>query len=902
MPTPAANLYLVDGSSYIYRAYYAIRHLSNSKGQATNAVYGFTKMLQTLIKQENPDHLAVIFDAKGPTFRKELYTEYKANRSAMPEDLVPQIPLIHEVVRAFKLPLLELQGYEADDIIATLARRYAAQGMEVVVVTGDKDLMQIVTDRVSLLDTMKGKRSFEAEVIERFGVPPRQVLEVLGLAGDTSDNIPGVPGIGEKTASALIQEFGDIENLLANIGQVKGKKRQENLRDFAGQARLSRRLADLVYDLPVAINYADLAICPPDSALLEELYTRLEFHQLLKDLDLGDLGDLGDRQAERSADAGDYQTVTTPTALDEMIVQLRSAGRFALDTETTSLKAVQAELVGLSFSFKAGSGWYVPVGHRYLGVPQQLELKLVLEKLRPLLEDAQFSKIGQNIKYDALVLRNAGIELAGIVDDTMVLSYLTYPESKSHGLDALASDHLQHRMIPYKELTGSGQKQIGFAEVEVEKAAIYAAEDADITWQLAEKLLPELPASGAEKLYREVEMPLVEVLTRIEWQGIRVDAVLLAKLSAEMGGGLARLEGEIHALAGGSFNINSPKQMGEILFEKLGLPRGKKTKTGWSTNVDVLTVLAEEHVIAAKILEYRSLAKLISTYTDALPQLINPATGRIHTSFNQAVTATGRLSSSEPNLQNIPIRSALGRRIREAFLPAEGHLLLAADYSQIELRVMAHIADVAALKESFAAGEDIHRRTASEIFNVFPGMVSDEMRRQAKTINFGVLYGMGAFSLAKDLGISRNEAQQFIDNYFERYPAVLRFMEERKQEARQHQYVTTLLGRRCAIPEINSKNGAVRSYAERNAINYPIQGSAADIIKVAMVNIDRRLRAEGLKTRMVLQVHDELVFDVPQAELELIKQLVKQEMENAVPLSVPVVVDIGVGNNWSEAH
>ncbi len=896
MSEVSGNLYLVDGSSYIYRAYYAIRHLSNSKGEATNAVYGFTKMLQTLIKQEQPDHLAVIFDAKGPTFRKELYPDYKANRSAMPEDLVPQIPLIKELVRALKLPLLELQGYEADDIIATLARRYASLGLDVTVVTGDKDLMQIVSDRVSLLDTMKGKRSREPEVIERFGVPPHQVLEILGLAGDTSDNIPGVPGIGEKTASALIQEFGDIENLLANVDQVKGKKRQENLREFADQARLSRQLAELIYDLPVEIDYADLALGEPDRDQLSELYAQLEFHQLLQDL-----GATG-KTAERSAEAGDYQTVTTLAALETLIAQLRSAGRFAFDTETTSLKAVQAELVGFSFSLAAGSGWYLPVGHHYLGVPEQLDLALVLEQLKPLLEDPAIAKVGQNIKYDALVLRNAGVALAGVSDDTMVLSYLTHPEAKSHGLDALASDHLNHRMIPYRELTGTGQKQIGFAEVEVEKAAIYAAEDADITWQIAEKLLPELPESGAEKLYREIEMPLVDVLTRVEWRGIRVDADLLAELSAEMGVALQRLEGEIHTLAGGQFNINSPKQLGEILFEKLSLPRGKKTKTGWSTNVEVLTNLAAEHEIAARILEYRSVAKLKNTYTDALPQLINPATGRIHTSFNQAVTATGRLSSSEPNLQNIPIRTAEGRRIREAFLPAEGNLLLAADYSQIELRVMAHIADVAALKESFEAGDDIHRRTASEIFNVFPELVSDEMRRQAKTINFGVLYGMGAFSLAKDLGISRKEAQQFIDSYFERYPAVLKFMEERKEEARQNQYVTTLLGRRCAIPEINSKNGAVRSYAERNAINYPIQGSAADIIKVAMVNIDRRLKEEGLQARMVLQVHDELVFDVPQAELEAVTQLVKLEMENAVTLSVPLVVDIGVGANWSEAH
>lgn len=896
MSDSSARLYLVDGSSYIYRAYYAIRHLSNSKGEATNAVYGFTKMLQTLINKEQPDHLAVIFDAKGPTFRKELYPDYKANRSAMPEDLVPQIPLIKEVVRAFNLPLLEQQGFEADDIIATLAKEYAADGMEVTVVTGDKDLMQIVSDRVSLLDTMKDKRSRAAEVVERFGVPPHQVLEVLGLAGDTSDNIPGVPGIGEKTASGLIAEFGDIENLLANIDKVKGKKRQENLRTFADQARLSRKLADLVYDVPVSIDYADLALGEPDAEKLAELYGRLEFHQLLQELPSQD------KAPERIASAADYTTVTQLEQLDEMIARLRAAGRFAFDTETTSLQAVRAELVGLSFAIEAHSGWYLPVGHLYLGVPEQLPLDQVLDKLRPLLEDPAIEKVGQNIKYDALVLRNAGVELMGVCDDSMVLSYLVHPEAKSHGLDALASDHLGHRMIPYKELTGSGQKQIGFAEVEVEKAAVYAAEDADITWQVAEKLLGELSGDEVIRLYREVEMPLVEVLTRIEWQGVRVDADFLAGLSRELGEGLARLEGEIHSLAGGPFNINSPKQLGEVLFEKLGLPRGKKTKTGWSTNVEVLTNLAEEHEIAAKILEYRSIGKLKSTYTDALPQLINPATGRIHTSFNQAVTATGRLSSSEPNLQNIPIRTPEGRRIREAFLPAEGNVLLAADYSQIELRVMAHIADVSALKESFSAGEDIHCRTASEIFNVFPEMVSDEMRRQAKTINFGVLYGMGAFSLAKDLGIGRKEAQAFIDSYFERYPAVLRFMEERKEEARQHQYVKTLLGRRCAIPEIGSKNGAIRGYAERNAINYPIQGSAADIIKVAMINIDRRLRDEGLKTRMVLQVHDELVFDVPAAELEAMRELVKLEMENAVELSVPLVVDIGVGANWSEAH
>ncbi|HMB15933.1 MAG TPA: DNA polymerase I, partial [Pelovirga sp.] len=529
-------------------------------------------------------------------------------------------------------------------------------------------------------------------------------------------------------------------------------------------------------------------------------------------------------------------------------------------------------------------------------------LPLVIKKLQPLLEDPQVQKIGQNIKYDALVLRRAGIELAGISTDTMILSYLTHPEAKSHGLDALALAHLNYRTVPYREVAGTGKKQICFSEVDVARATRYAAEDADITWRLADKLMPELKDEASRKLFTNVEMPLVDVLTRMEWTGIRIDADFLGTLSMEMGGRLQTLEQQIHQLAGGTFNINSPKQLGEVLFERLGLAKGKKTKSGWSTNVEVLQGLADQHEIAARILDYRSVSKLKSTYTDALPRLINPASGRLHTSFNQAVTATGRLSSSDPNLQNIPIRTPEGRRIREAFIPQEGWVLLAADYSQVELRVMAHMADVADLKQSFAAGEDIHRRTASEIFNVFPEMVSAEMRRQAKTINFGVLYGMGAFSLAKDLGIGRAQAQEFIDQYFQRYPAVLEFLEEKKAEAREHQYVTTLLGRRCAIPEINSSNGAVRSYAERNAINYPIQGSAADIIKVAMVNIDRRLRAERLQTRMLLQVHDELVFEAPQEEQEQVAELIRHEMEQAVALDLPLQVDLGMGKNWAQAH
>ncbi len=887
------QVYLIDGSSYIYRAYFAIRHLSNSKGEATNAVYGFTNMLLNLLRDKQPGHVAVIFDSKGPTFRKELYSEYKANRAAMPDDLVPQIPLIKEVVKGFNLPALEKPGYEADDIIATLAKRYVAEGYQVTVVTGDKDLMQIVSDDVQLLDTMKGKVSRREEVIERFGVPPEQVLDILGLAGDTSDNIPGVPGIGEKTASTLIKEFGDIENLLANIDKVKGKKRQENLREFADQARLSRKLADLVYDLDIEVSAEDIVVEEPNRKVLEELFKTLEFHKLQQEFAA---------EKETVKVDTDYVTVATEAELDSLVAALKEAGTFAFDTETTSLNAVQAELVGLSFAIKAHHAWYVPVGHRYLGVPDQLPLDLVLSKLKPLFEDPELGKIGQNIKYDALVLRNAGVELAGISIDTMVLSYVLYPEAKSHGLDALALEHVNHRMIPYSEVAGTGKNQICFSEVEVEKAVQYAAEDADITWQLAEKLLAELPEGELSDLFYQVEMPLVDVLIRMEWNGIRLDAQFLEGLSGEMGEKLTVLEKDIHELAGGPFNINSPKQLGEVLFEKLSLPKGKKTKTGWSTNVEVLTALASEHEIAEKILEYRSLGKLKNTYSDALPKLINPATGRLHTSFNQTVTATGRLSSSDPNLQNIPIRTSEGRRIREAFIPCEDWTLLSADYSQVELRVMAHMADVPGLKESFGAGEDIHKRTASEIFNVFPELVTDEMRRQAKTINFGVLYGMGAFSLGKDLGISRAEAQQFIDHYFERYPAVLQYLEAKKEEARENQYVKTLLGRHCAIPEIASKNGAVRGYAERNAINYPIQGSAADIIKVAMVNIDRKLREAGLQTRMLLQVHDELVFESPADEVEQVRELIQSEMEGAVPLDLPLKVELGAGNNWAEAH
>ncbi|MEJ2198746.1 MAG: DNA polymerase I [Desulfuromonadales bacterium] len=885
------RLFLIDGSSYIYRAYFAIRHLSNSQGMATNAIYGFTNMLLKVIRELKPDQLAVIFDSKGPTFRKEIYPDYKANRAAMPEDLVPQIPYIKRIVQAFNLPGIEMPGYEADDIIATLAKKFSAEGMEVTVVTGDKDLMQIVDDHILLLDTMKDKVYGPAEVAERFGGADK-VVEVQALSGDSSDNIPGVPGIGEKTAKMLIDEFGDVETLLANLDQLKGKRR-ENLENYADQARLSKKLVTLVDNLDLEVDDHAFTLAEPDREALTELFKECEFYKLLQEFSV----DTKDR-----AESAGYRVVLTESDLDELVAALEQSERFAFDTETTSLDAMRADLVGLSFAVTAGEAWYVPVGHHYLGMPEQLPLDRVLEAVRPLLTSPRQLKIGQNLKYDILVLARAGVEVSGPIYDTMLASYLANPATRSHGMDNLAAELLNYHTISYSEVAGSGKKQIGFEEVEVEKATTYAAEDADITLRLYEKLVPMVTEQHQDGLLNDVEMPLLQILAGMERAGIRINPEFLGSLSADMEKKLAVLEAEIHQLAGGPFNIGSPKQLGEVLFENLGLPKGKKTKTGWSTDVEVLNKLAEDHEIAAKILDYRSLMKLKGTYTDALPKLIHPETGRIHTSFNQAVTATGRLSSSDPNLQNIPIRTEEGRRIREGFIPSDGCVLLSADYSQVELRILAHMADEPALKEAFARGEDIHRSTASEVLGLFPEMVTDEQRRAAKAINFGVVYGISAFGLAKQLGINRREAQQFIDTYFERYPGIRTFMDACIAEAREKMYVTTLLGRRCAIPEINSKNGAVRGYAERNAINYPVQGSAADIIKVAMVKIAARLAKEGLQARMLLQVHDELVFDVPQAELEKVSALVKSEMQGAVDLSVPLLVEVGSGRNWREAH
>jgi len=888
MPT----LYLIDGSSYIYRAYFAIRHLSSPKGFPTNALYGFTQMLLKVLKERRPDHIAVVFDVGRETFRTGIYPDYKANRAAMPDDLVPQIAPIKEMVRAFNIPVLELAGFEADDIIGTIARDCTEKGMRVVVVTGDKDLMQIVSNTVTLLDTMKEKVSGLPEVAERFGVGPEGVADVLGLAGDSSDNIPGVAGIGEKTAIKLIQEFGSLDRLLDRAAEVKGKT-GENLRVYADQARLSRRLATIDCRVPIPFRYEELALAPADTRRLAELFKEYGFTTLLKELG-----------SEATLATDQYRTILDEAAFAELLSRLRDAEAFAVDLETTSLNPLQADVVGISVSCRDHEAYYIPVGHRYPGAPAQLPPEKVLGALAPLLTDPARRKVGQNLKYDYQVLRRAGIAMTGVWFDTMLASYLTNPVRSSHGLDSLAAEHLDHRMISYEEVAGKGKEQKNFAAVEVDKASRYSCEDADATWLLHRFFQPRLSEGGMERLFAEVEMPLVPILAEMELAGVKLDLQLLRRLSGRFGEELGRLEGEIHRLAGTDFNINSPKQLGEVLFERLKLPVGKKTKgkTGWSTNIDELERLAEEHEIARMILQYRSIAKLTSTYTDALPKMVDPATGRVHTSYNQAVTNTGRLSSSEPNLQNIPVRTEEGRQIRRAFVAEDGCLLLSADYSQIELRILAHLSEDRVFCDAFARDEDIHTRTASEVFGLFPEMVTPEMRRQAKTINFGVIYGQTPFGLARELGVATRVAKEFIDNYFARHSGARSFLDRCVVEAGERGYVTTLLGRRLPIPDIGSGNAVVRAYAQRNAVNYPIQGSAADIIKVAMVSIAGRLRREGLASRLIMQVHDELVFEVPEGERVVMEQLVRQEMGHAVSLRVPLRVDVNCGRNWSEAH
>ena len=891
-PVKKQTLYLIDGSSYIYRAFFAVRNLTSPSGIPVNALFGFVKMLLKLVREEQPDHLAVVFDAGRVTFRNDLYPAYKANRESMPDDLRVQIRPIKDVVAAFNIPCLELEGYEADDLIGTLARESEARGVAVVVVTGDKDLMQIVTGDITLLDTMKDKKSGLEEVTERFGVTPDRVVDILGLAGDSSDNIPGVPGIGEKTAIKLLQEYGSLDVLLEKASEVKGKN-GEKLREFADQARLSRTLATIDCSVPLTYTFDDFVLTPPDQRRLTELFKEYGFTTMLKEL-----------PGSATLSTEQYHTVLTEDDLTSLVAELRDAPAFALDLETTSLNPRGAEIVGIAIALHEHEAYYIPVGHHYDGVPKQLGLERVLELLLPLLTDSDRKLIGQNLKYDYQIFRQYDISLAGIWCDTMLASYLLHPGHSSHGLDSLAARFLDHKMISYSEVTGSGKEQRDFAQVPLENAALYACEDADATFLLHKLFLPQVEEAGMSSLLFQVETPLVPVIAEMELAGVLLDLPLLAELSAGLGEQLLELEGQIYALAPEPFNINSPKQLGEMLFERMKLPTGKKTKTksGWSTNVEELERLAEDHEIARLLVQYRSLAKLKSTYTDALPKLVDSRSGRVHTSYNQAVTTTGRLSSSEPNLQNIPIRSEEGRKIRRAFIADKGNIIISADYSQIELRVLAHLSGDPVFCDAFARDEDIHTRTAAEVFGLFPEMVTSEMRRQAKTINFGVIYGQGAFSLARQLGVTTKVAKEFIDNYFQRHKGARDFLDACVRDAQERGYVTTIMGRRIPLPDIGSSNAVIRAFAQRNAVNYPIQGSAADLIKLAMLRVTKRIREEGLKGRLIMQVHDELVFEAPQEELVALEQLVAYEMEHAAELRVPLKVDLNVGHNWSEAH
>lgn len=881
------SLYLIDGNSYIYRAFYAIRNLSNSKGFPTNAIYGFTTMLLKVIKDRKPEYLAIAFDEKGPTFRHEEFADYKAHRKPMPDDLIPQVPRIREMVRAFNIPVLAQAGYEADDIIGTVAKRAVTDGYDVVIVSGDKDLLQLVNERVTMYDTMKDKNYTPAEVMERYGVPPHAMTEVMGLMGDASDNIPGVPGIGEKTAISLVKEYGSLERIFAAAETISKPKLRESILANIELARLSRRLATVITDLPVEVDYAHFLMGESDTDALMRLFKEFEFSSLLKEVAIA-----------APTEEANYRTVDTWEEFDALLDILAGSPRFAVDTETTGKDPMRADLVGLSFSTDAGKGWYIPLGHNYEGCPAQLSREIVLERLRPVLESPDKEKVGQNIKYDFIVLKRAGIDLAGIAFDTMVASYCLNPGRTSHSLEAIALEHLNYRMLTYAEVCGTGAKQIPFSQVRIDIATRYSAEDADITWRLAGLLSPRIAEESLKGLFTDLEMPLVEVLAAMEMNGVKIDAELLGRMSIEIDEKMRSLTTRIHALAGREFNINSPKQLAEILFEELKLPTVKKTKTGYSTDVEVLEVLASRHDLPAAILEFRSLSKLKSTYVDVLPVMINPETGRVHTSFNQTVTATGRLSSSEPNLQNIPIRTELGRRIREAFIAEPGCVLLSADYSQIELRILAHLAQDPILIDSFQRDEDIHTRTASEVFGVFPQMVTPDMRRQAKVVNFGILYGMSPHGLSQDLGIPQREAKRYIDSYFARYPRVKGFLDGILAQGREKGYVTTLMGRKRYVPELLASNAVARQAGERTAINTPIQGTAADIIKAAMIIIHRRIIRERLRSRMIIQVHDELVFEVPSDELETMKVLVREEMEGVVRLAVPVKVDLEVGLNW----
>ncbi|WP_323921246.1 DNA polymerase I [Aeromonas caviae] len=910
-------LILVDGSSYLYRAFFASQQadLRTSTGLPSGAVRVMANMMRSLRKQYPDCHVAVVFDAKGKTFRDDIYPEYKATRASMPDDLRSQVAPIHQMIKAMGFPFLMVEGVEADDVIGTLARQATEKQLPVLISTGDKDMAQLVSDHVTLIDTMKDVKTDREGVIEKFGVPPELIIDYLALMGDKVDNIPGMTGVGEKTALALLQGIGSIDEIAANLDKVaalgfRGSKAfADKFREQEEQVRLSYVLATIKTDVALEQSLEELQLGPIDKEALLAVYREYELRNLIKELESGgeESEAAGDEEGAAPAAAieTDYRCILDEAEFDEWLARLQAAPLFAFDTETTSLDYMEARVVGVSFAIEPGKAAYVPFGHDYLGAPVQLTEAVVLGKLKPLLEDPTRLKVGQNLKYDRNVLLNHGIELQGIAYDTMLESYVLNSTASRHDMDSLARRYLNVETISFEDIAGKGVKQLTFNQIELEQAAPYAAEDADITLRLHQALWGKLSAEpGLAKVFSEIELPLLPVLARMERLGTTIEPKLLHQQSQEIEVRLAELEKQAHELAGQEFNLSSPKQLGEILFTKLGLPIIKKTPKGApSTAEEVLAELAETYDLPRLLMEHRGLAKLKSTYTDKLPLMIKPQTGRVHTSYHQAVAATGRLSSTDPNLQNIPVRNEQGRRIRQAFIPCAGYKLVAADYSQIELRIMAHLSGDKGLLTAFAEGKDIHKATAAEVFGVALDAVTSDMRRSAKAINFGLIYGMSAFGLAKQLGIGRAEAQKYMDLYFERYPGVLEYMERTRQQADAQGYVETLFGRRLYLPDIKSRNAGLRKAAERAAINAPMQGTAADIIKRAMINVDGWIRGiEDESIRMLMQVHDELVFEIREEKLEEYIALIKEKMSGAAELYVPLVVEAGTGDNWDQAH
>ncbi|MBV7472015.1 DNA polymerase I [Aeromonas sp. sif0611] len=916
---PSNPLILVDGSSYLYRAFFASQQadLRTSTGLPSGAVRVMANMMRSLRKQYPDCHVAVVFDAKGKTFRDDIYPEYKATRASMPDDLRSQVAPIHQMIKAMGFPFLMVEGVEADDVIGTLARQATEKQLPVLISTGDKDMAQLVSDHVTLIDTMKDVKTDREGVIEKFGVPPELIIDYLALMGDKVDNIPGMAGVGEKTAQALLQGIGSIDQIAANLDKVaalgfRGSKTfADKFREQEDQVRLSYQLATIKTDVELEQSLEELLLGPIDKESLLAVYREYELRNLIKELEsggeesAGQEGAADDATAPAAAIETNYSCILEEAEFDGWLAQLQAAPLFAFDTETTSLDYMEARVVGVSFAIEPGKAAYVPFGHDYLGAPTQLTEQQVLGKLKPLLEDPARLKVGQNLKYDRNVLQNHGIDLQGIAFDTMLESYVLNSTASRHDMDSLASKYLGVETISFEDIAGKGVKQLTFNQIELEQAAPYAAEDADITLRLHQTLWGELSKQPElAKVFTEIELPLLPVLARMELLGTTIDPKLLHQQSQEIEVRLAELERQAHELAGQEFNLSSPKQLGEILFVKLGLPILKKTPKGApSTAEEVLAELAETYDLPRLLMEHRGLAKLKSTYTDKLPLMIKPQTGRVHTSYHQAVAATGRLSSTDPNLQNIPVRNEQGRRIRQAFIPSAGYKLVAADYSQIELRIMAHLSGDQGLLTAFAEGKDIHKATAAEVFDVALEAVTTDMRRSAKAINFGLIYGMSAFGLAKQLGIGRAEAQKYMDLYFERYPGVLEYMERTRQQAEAQGYVETLFGRRLYLPDIKSRNAGLRKAAERAAINAPMQGTAADIIKRAMIAVDGWIRGitDG-SIHMLMQVHDELVFEIREEKLEEYIALIKEKMSAAAELHVPLVVEAGTGDNWDQAH